>query len=144
TWARLGIVDVRTGATFNVADFAGKVIFVESMATWCPPCLEQQRQMQAALVGLDPTRIAFVSLDVDPRESLETLRRYADRYGFSWTFALGSPQFLRELAADFGEQVLNPPATPLVVIATDGSASLTEFGIKGATRLAELARTAGG
>jgi hypothetical protein len=32
--AILPIVDVRTGETFTLAEFAGKTVFVEPMATW--------------------------------------------------------------------------------------------------------------
>ncbi|HEX2907728.1 MAG TPA: hypothetical protein VHO69_12745 [Phototrophicaceae bacterium] len=34
-WQTLPLVNARTGETFTFADLAGKVIFVEPMATWC-------------------------------------------------------------------------------------------------------------
>ena len=32
--AQLPLVDVRSGETFTLAEFAGKTVFVEPMATW--------------------------------------------------------------------------------------------------------------
>ena len=35
TWQTLPLTNARTGETFTFADFAGKTVFVEPMATWC-------------------------------------------------------------------------------------------------------------
>jgi len=142
-WSTEPLVDVRTGATIRLADLAGRIVFIEGMATWCPPCLEQQREAELALGRLDQAAVAYVSVDVDPREAEGTLREYVDRHGFQWSFLVGSPAFLRELADSFGSTVLNPPATPIVVLDRAGHGTLTEVGIKRADRLIELARALG-
>lgn len=141
---RLPLTDVRTGATLQIADFAGRVVLIEGMATWCPPCLVQQTQAAGALAELDATKVVYISIDIDPREPAATLSDYADRNHFPWAFATGSPEFLRELAKAFGDGVLNPPATPMIVVDGQGTPTLVEFGIKQASRIVELARDHGG
>jgi thiol-disulfide isomerase/thioredoxin len=142
-WQTVALTDVRTGAMFRLQDFAGKVVLVESMATWCPPCREQQLQAQLALRRLEAGSVVYVSLDVDPRESRDTLRAYADRNRFAWTFAVGTPELLRLMSDDLGDVVLDPPATPIVVVGTDGSVTLAELGIKSSDRLVALVQAHG-
>ena len=141
-WATETLTDVRTGETFTLADLAGNVVLLEGMATWCPPCLEQQQQAQLALTRLDPAKVRYISLDVDPREDASTLARYAEQHGFAWTFAVGEPALLRELAETYGDPVLTPPVTPVLVIGPDGSATLADLGLKDANQLIELAGAA--
>jgi len=142
-WRSIPIADVRSGATLRIVDLAGKVVVVELMATWCPPCLEQQRQLLIAKRQLDPGRVAFVSIDADTRENASTILSYAEKHGFDWVYTVGPPALLRDLADVYGIGVLDPPATPVVVIARDGSAALTETGLKLSDRLVELIRAAG-
>ena len=139
-WATEPLTDVRTGATVRLADFEGSLVLVEAMATWCPPCISQQAQAQAALTGTSDRGVVYVSLDVDPREAQEAVARYADDHAFPWRFVVGSQAVLRSLAGTFGDPVLSPPNTPVVVIRRDGSAYLTEPGIKSAERLTQIIR----
>ncbi|MFQ5419741.1 MAG: peroxiredoxin family protein, partial [Anaerolineae bacterium] len=46
-WQTVPLTDVRTGETFTLADYAGKVIIVETMAVWCPFCDQQQMQINS-------------------------------------------------------------------------------------------------
>lgn len=142
-WMAEPLTDVRTGLLFRIEDLAGHVVFLEGMATWCPPCLDQQIEARQALAVLAATDVVYLSVDIDPREPVDVLRAYVDRNGFAWQFAVASPAFLRELADALGSTVLSPPSTPIVVIDRDGHATLTEYGIKRADRLVELARALG-
>jgi thiol-disulfide isomerase/thioredoxin len=141
-WATTAMTDVRTNQELNLADLAGKTVLLEGMATWCPPCLEQQSQAALALGRLDPTRVVYISLDIDPREEASTLAAYATKHTFGWMFAVGKPGLLRQLAEAFGDGILSPPSTPILVIAPDGTAKLSPFGIKTAPELVELATAA--
>jgi len=143
-WALETLTDVRAGSSLRLVDVRGRIVFVEGMATWCPPCLDQQREAQAALAQLDPADVLYLSVDVDPREQAPTLAGYAERHGFGWQFVVATPAFLRVLAGQFGVTVLNPPSTPILVIDRSGHATLTEVGIKKADRLVGLARQLGG
>ena len=142
-WAQTELTDVATGETFRIADLAGRVVIVETMAIWCVNCLAQQGDVYAALDELDPERVAFVVLDVDPNETASALAQYRSKNGFTGTYAIAGREAARALAADFGDQVLNPPNTPMILIGTDGRITLTDFGQKSTATVVELAREHG-
>lgn len=137
------LTDARTGQPFELADLSDRVVFVETMAVWCTNCKAQQGAAREAMATLDPARVVWIVLDVDPGEDARTLARYADENAFPFTYALAGADLSRDLADAFGAQVLSPPATPIIVLAPDGRVTLTEFGHKDAARLAELAREHG-
>lgn len=142
-WAQTDLTDVATGETFRIADLAGRVVIVEPIAIWCVNCRAQQGEVYAALDDLDPERVAYILLDVDPNETGPDLAEYRSRNGFTGTYAIAGSEVARALAAEFGDQVLNPPNTPMILIGTDGRITLTDFGHKPAARVAELAREHG-
>ena len=65
-----------TGETFRIADHAGAVIIVETMAIWCSNCRAQQHEVQAALARLPADRVVYVVVDVDPNEDAASLADY--------------------------------------------------------------------
>jgi thiol-disulfide isomerase/thioredoxin len=138
-WATAPLVDVSTGASFQIADHAGKVIILETMAIWCSNCRAQQRDVQTALGELPADSVVYVVLDVDPNEDEASLASYREQQGFEGRYAIAGTTVARALAADFGDQVLNPPSTPIVFIGTDGRVTLTEFGHKSPGELVALA-----
>ncbi|MBA3797130.1 MAG: redoxin domain-containing protein [Chloroflexi bacterium] len=142
-WATIPLTDVRTGETFTLADSGDRVVFVEPMAVWCSSCRQQQETAREAVAGLDPSRVTWVAIDVDPNETPEMLARFADENEFPFTYAIAGVDLSRALADAFGAQVLSPPSTPVIVIGTDGSVTLTEFGHKSQERIAELAQQHG-
>ncbi len=142
-WAMTQLVDVATGDTFRIADHAGQVILVETMAIWCSNCLSQQKDVQEALARLEGKDVVFVVLDVDPNEDGPSLARYQARNDFSGLYAVAGSDLARALAADFGDQFLNPPSTPMLVIGTDGTVTRTDFGHKSVDELVSLARAHG-
>jgi thiol-disulfide isomerase/thioredoxin len=138
-WAQTELTDVATGETFRIADLAGKTIIVETMAIWCTKCYAQQDDVYAALEQLDPERVAYVLLDVDPSESADALAEYRERNGFTGTYAIADRATARALVDEFGDQMVNPPATPMILIGSDGRITLTPFGHKSATDVVQLA-----
>ncbi|MEO8208893.1 MAG: hypothetical protein ABI598_07635, partial [Chloroflexota bacterium] len=145
SWATAELTDVRNGTTFRIADLVAsqRVVFIETMAIWCSNCRTQQRDVVKALAGLDPNRVTWIGIDVDGSESPSALADYSASLGFDWPYVVGSADFLRALSAEFGDQVLSPPSTPIIVIGTDGTLTLTEFGHKSVDRITELAAAAG-
>jgi hypothetical protein len=55
--------------------------------------------------------------------------------GFDWLYAVPSADVSREIAALYGDQFLNPPSTPIVVIDRHGDTHPLPFGIKSADDL---------
>jgi thiol-disulfide isomerase/thioredoxin len=137
-WRTASLCDVVTGEEFRIADLQGKVVVIEAMAVWCVNCRVQQGEAQVALDQVASPDVVYISLDVDPNERAEDLADYARREGFGWRFVVASADVSRSLAATFGDQILSPPATPLVILGPDGQLIEKHTGIKGAGDLAAL------
>lgn len=120
-WQTLPLTDARTGEAFTLADLGGTV-YVEPMATWCSNCRQQLGYVQEAKAQLE-NDVAFVALSIETTLEPAALARYADEGGFDFTFAVMTPDLLRALAAEFGQSVANPPATPHFIVYPDGSRS---------------------
>jgi hypothetical protein len=129
TWQSLPLTDARTGTPFTLADFAGKTVFVEPFATWCTNCRQNLANVHAAReqAGDD---VVFVALSVEPNIGSEALATYASDTGYDLMFAAMPPEMLQALAAQFGQTIANPPATPHFVIQPDGSTGDLVTGIK--------------
>ena len=135
-WFGAAFTDVRTGQTFRLNDFKGKVLLVETMAVWCPKCYTQQTEMQSLhnlLGGRDD--FVSVSLDIDPNEDAAVLQNYVNQTGFDWLYAVASADTTREIALTYGDQFLNPPSTPILIVDRRGVAHPLPFGIKSADDL---------
>ena len=139
-WRTASLRDVVTNQEFRIADLEGKIVAIEAMAIWCTTCRVQQGEAQAALDQVDSPDVVYISLDVDPNERAADLAQYAQREGFSWRFVIASPEVSRSLAATFGDQILSPPATPLVILGPDGELIEQHIGIKSAGDLAAVLR----
>jgi protein SCO1/2 len=91
--------------TVYADDVKGKILVVDFFFTRCPnPCpimTRNMKKMQDAYKKND-TLIHFISFSVDPaRDSVETLKRYADRFGAkhnNWWFLTGEKQRIYDLA----------------------------------------------
>lgn len=139
-WTRLTLTDARSGASFTLADFAGKVVYVEPMATWCSNCRAQQREVRAILDRFSADEVVFLSLSVEIGLGTQALSDYAATNDFQWRFAVASQDLLNALVAQFGRSVATPPATPHFFIAPDGTVSALSTGMHNAARLEELIR----
>ena len=135
-WYAVSLVDSRTSQTFSINDFKGKVVLVETIAVWCSSCFRQQEQINA-LHGLLADRDDFVSLsiDIDPNENADVLNAYVNKTGFDWHYAVAPADVSSEIAALYGDQFLNPPSTPILIIDRKGMGHPLPFGIKSADEL---------
>ena len=138
-WFGMALTNVHTGETFTIQDFKGKVILVETMAIWCSNCLKQQTQVNA-LHGLVGNRDDFVSLglDIDPNEDVSKLKSFVEGQGFDWLYSISPAEVSREIASLYGDQFLNPPSTPMLVIDRHGVVHPLPFGIKSAEELLQF------
>ncbi|MDZ4770828.1 MAG: redoxin family protein [Chloroflexota bacterium] len=123
SWVDLPLVDARTGATFRLADFAGKTVYVEPMATWCTNCRAQQNIVRDVRAQVGDAETVFISLSVETALTPADLAAYAVTENYGWTFAVASPDMLQALVAQFGLTISNPPATPHFIISPTGVVS---------------------
>lgn len=133
-WEDVPLKDVRTGKGFKISDFRGQPVLVESFAVWCPQCRRQQDEIVKLHKDVGDS-VVSVSIDTDPNEDEGAVIEHLDRYGYEWRFAIDAGGFAKKLVDEFGVQVVNAPATPIVLVCEDGESRLLEFGIKGPGRL---------
>ncbi len=135
-WMTIELVDAETGETFTLADFAGKTILVEPMATWCSNCRRQITETTKLIKQLTEDEderledLVFIGLSIETNLKPSDLKTYAERNNFALTFAVMSEGMLRALVAEFGRGVANPPSSPSFIIRADGTFTELTFGIE--------------
>lgn len=142
-WQTLPLVNAATGETFTLADFAGRTVFVEPMATWCTNCRQQLGNVAAARAQVSADQVVFIALSVETNITAADLAEYAADNGFDWTFAVLTPELLEQLVLAFGRTISNPPSTPHFIIRPDGSATQLTTGIESSDQIVEQLRAAG-
>jgi cytochrome oxidase Cu insertion factor (SCO1/SenC/PrrC family) len=137
-WFSASLLDAKSGETFKIEDFKGKVVLVEPFAQWCSTCLRQQKEVIRLheLLGM-PDDLISVSLGIDTNEDAAMLASYMDKHGFDWRFTIASPDTAREIGSLYGQQFLNPPSAPMLIIDRQGEAHPLPFGVKSAEDLQE-------
>lgn len=135
-WFDATLTDARTGQTFSINGFKGKVVLVETMAQWCSNCMKQQTQVKAMheAVGA-PDDLFLIGLDIDPNENAMDLKSYVEKREFDWLYAVPSAEVIREIGNLYTAQFLNPPSTPILIVDRQGIAHPLPFGIKSADHL---------
>ena len=98
------------GRQVTLVDFRGRVVAVTfiytSCTTTCPVLTPTMSFVQDQLGPNFGTKIAFVSITVDPeRDTPEVLKEYAQAFGANlagWAFLTGSPGAIRDVARRYG------------------------------------------
>ncbi len=134
-WMDIELTDVTTGETFQISDFEGKTILLESFAVWCPTCLAQQKELQK-LQASEGDDVIHISLDTDPNEDAEKIREHIQRNGLDWYFAVSPIQLTQALIDEFGLDFVSASRAPVVLICKDSSARFLRSGVKPAEELA--------
>ena len=133
-WFNVQMTDVTTGKSFKISDFSGKVILIDTMATWCPTCQGEMSQVKRlpAMFGAAGADLVTISLDVDPNEDAALLKKYAAKNGFDWYIAVAPIEVGRFLSVNYDPGYLNPPLQPMLFIDRTGGVYGLPFGIKSA------------
>ena len=135
-WKCEDLVDVLTGETYQIKDYEGKPILVESFAVWCPTCLKQQLKMKELLES-EGDAIIHISLDTDPNEDVELVKEHALSNELDWIFSVSPKEVTKKLIEEFGIGIVNAPSAPVILVCEDQSARLLEKGVKSAQELKE-------
>jgi len=119
------------GNTFRLSDFRGEVVVIDFMATWCGLCRQQIPHLKVIWEKEDyKGKIVLMSIDIDPTESVETLRAFTREFPYAmWVWARDTAN-LRQVY-----QVTAIPAS--VIIDRDGYITFTHVGATDATTFIE-------
>jgi thiol-disulfide isomerase/thioredoxin len=123
-WMMTELTDACSGESFALTDFTGKTVYVEAMATWCPPCRDQLARVKEAVAQVpeeDREEIVVVALSSEVDLPRETLAEYAASNDFPFIFAVMPTEMLQSMADELGQEIAVPPATPHLIVAPDGT-----------------------
>jgi thiol-disulfide isomerase/thioredoxin len=118
------LTDACSGETFALTDFTGKTVYIEAMATWCPPCRDQLARVKEATAQIpeeERAEIVVVALSSEIDLPPETLAEYAAANEFPFVFAVMPVEMLQSMADELGQEIAVPPATPHLIVAPDGT-----------------------
>jgi hypothetical protein len=79
--------------------------------------------------------LVSLSLDIDPNENDNILKTYVSSHGFDWTYAVAPADVARAIGNLYGDQFLNPPSAPMLIIDRQGQVHMLPFGVKSAQDL---------
>lgn len=119
-WHNTILTDI-DGQTFSIAALAGKPVFVEFFATWCPTCRDQLGKTNDA-AGRAGDGAIFLALSVETDLASTDVQAYrTDNQFTGLRFAILTPQMLAEVVEALGNTAINPPSTPHLVVTADGA-----------------------
>jgi protein SCO1 len=98
------------GMRVSLRDYRGRVVAITfifaSCTDKCPLLTDKMARVQDKLGSTFGSKIAFVSITVDPdRDTPEVLRQYAQNFGANlegWAFLTGDPAAVREVGRKYG------------------------------------------
>jgi len=127
-WQHIDFADITTGQTFQIADFSGKIVLLESFAVWCPTCTRQQQYIQEFhSLAQD---VVTISIDTDPNEDIETVQNHIESNNFKGIYAIAPREMTQGLIEEFGIGIVNAPSVPIVLICDTGEVRLLARGLK--------------
>jgi len=76
------------GKTFTLSNHRGRIVLIDFMATWCPPCRWEMQELKKVRKNTSEEDVIMISIDVDYRESVDDIKRVFGEYVDEWIFAL--------------------------------------------------------
>lgn len=129
-WKEIKLEDVNSGDKFKISEL-DKPVLVETFAVWCPTCTRQQQEIKKLH---ERSNVTSVSLDVDPNEDQNQIRRHTEQNGFNWRYAISPPEMTRALINEYGNSLANPPSAPAVLVCENSTRKL-QNGVKPVSKL---------
>lgn len=139
-WINFELRDVATGESFKITDFSDKPVLLESFAVWCPTCTRQQRVTKSLEEEVGDSIIS-ISVDTDPNEDEDRVRKHINDNGFNWYYVIAPIAFTQSLIDQFGIDIVNAPSAPMILICDGEKARQLGSGVKSVETLKlEVAR----
>ncbi len=91
-------VEMIDGTKITLSDLRGKVVLLNFWATWCPPCREELKRVQADLIDRFEGR-DFVFLPISRGEKIETVEAFLKKNGYTFPVGLDTDQSIFGLYA---------------------------------------------
>jgi peroxiredoxin len=135
-WLDIELYDITSESNFKISDFAGKKVFIESFAVWCPTCTKQQKEIKKFHEEFGDVVIS-ISLDTDPNEDVNKVKEHITENNFDWHYAVSPKKLTESLIDIFGIGVVNAPQVPIILICEDQSVRMLKKGIKKSDALKE-------
>jgi peroxiredoxin len=73
------------GDSLQLASLLGQPVLLNVWATWCPPCREEMPALQELHELYGPRGLKVLGVSVDSRGSEQTIRRFVDEGGYTFT-----------------------------------------------------------
>lgn len=87
------LTDIK-GQKFALADFKGKVVFIDFWATWCPPCVISVPEVEKLYDDYKDKNVEVLSISLDQDES--SVLRFADKHSMRNRVALAADSGIEE------------------------------------------------
>ena len=98
-------INFLTGENITLADYSGKVVFLDFWASWCPPCIESLPAWESMRqkIGTEHFELIAINVDENPEDGEEFLDRFSLSYPilFDPEGEIGIPYGIRSLPMSF-------------------------------------------
>ncbi len=85
------------GRVIRLEDFRGKVVFLNFWASWCVPCREEAKRLEAAWQKQKDRGVVFLGIDIQDKE--EDARAFIKEFGITY---LNGRDASGKIAVDYG------------------------------------------
>lgn len=91
-------VEMIDGSSMTLSQLKGKVVVVNFWATWCPPCREELKHVQAEIIDRFKGE-KFVFLPISRGEAAKTVKAFLEKAGYKFPVGLDPKQAIYKLFA---------------------------------------------
>ncbi|MFR9523592.1 MAG: TlpA disulfide reductase family protein [Rikenellaceae bacterium] len=96
--APLFTVEMTSGESISLESLRGKVVLVNFWATWCPPCREELKRVEADIIERYAGR-DFVFLPISRGEEREAVVKFLEENNYTFAAGLDTDQSIYKLFA---------------------------------------------